>query len=226
MCGRYSLGKTDRLDWGRFGVPAVPNVTPRWNIAPGTDVLAIRAAKGGREATWLRWGLIPIWAKDPTIGNRLANARAESAHEKPAFRTAFRSRRCVLPADGFYEWQVVTGQKRKQPWRVEPRDGDVLALGALWEAWHDPAGGARETCTILTVPVNQSLAHIHERMPVIIAPRDLGAWLSRETTSEEAHALCRSAPEELLTAWRISLAINAPTNDDESVARPLAEHRE
>ncbi|HLA90111.1 MAG TPA: SOS response-associated peptidase [Gemmatimonadaceae bacterium] len=221
MCGRYSLGKTDRLNWGRFGVSAVPGVKPRWNIAPASDVLAIRDGRTGREATLLRWGLIPSWAKDPSIGNRLANARAESAHEKPAFRSAFRSRRCVLPADGFYEWQVVPGQKRKQPWRVEPRDGGVLALGALWEAWRSPDGETRETCTILTVPVNEALRHIHGRMPVIVAPHDFGAWLSRETTTEEAHTLCRPAPDDLLGAWRISLAINAPTNDDEAVARPL-----
>ena len=223
MCGRYSLGKTDRFEWGRFGVKPLPGLQPHWNITPSADVVAIRDGKDGREATWLRWGLIPNWAKDPTIGNRLVNARAESAHTKPAFESAFKSRRCLLPADGFYEWQVVPGQKRRQPWRVEAKDGALLALGALWESWRAPEGDARETCTILTVPVNASLEHIHDRMPVIVAASDFNTWLSRETSSDSAKSLCHPAPDALLTAWRISFAINAAANDDASVAAPLTE---
>lgn len=226
MCGRYSLGKSDRLDWARFGVPAIPNLKPRWNIAPGTDVVAIREGKFGREAATLRWGLIPNWSRDPAIGHRLTNARAESAHEKPAFSAAFTARRCLLPADGFYEWQVVPGRKRKQPWRVEPADGGVLALGGLWEHWRGAEGEERETCTILTVPVSDALAHIHDRMPVIVAPAEFGAWLARETSVERARDLCRSAPGALLTAWRVSLAINAATNDDQSVTAVLDETNE
>jgi putative SOS response-associated peptidase YedK len=223
MCGRYSLGKTDRVDWGKFGVAPLPNLDPHWNIAPGTDVVAIRECAAGREATLLRWGLIPSWAKDPSIGNRLANARAETAHEKPAYRSAFKSRRCLLPADGFYEWQVVKGEKRKQPWRIEARDGGVLALGALWESWRDPGGETHETCTVLTVPVNKALAHIHDRMPLIVAPCEFGAWLARDTSTERARELCDPAPEALLAAWPIGLAVNTPTNDDQSVAEPIAQ---
>lgn len=226
MCGRYSLGKTDRLDWVRFGVPAIRNLKPHWNIAPGADVVAIREGRFGREAATLRWGLIPNWSRDPAIGDRLANARAESAHEKPAFSAAFKARRCLLPADGFYEWQVVPGQKRRQPWRVEPTDGGVLALGGLWEHWRGADGEERETCTILTVPVNDALAHIHDRMPVIVAPAAFAAWLSRETSIARARELCRSTPGALLTAWRVSLAINAATNDSAAVAEPLKDNGE
>ena len=221
MCGRYSLGKTDHLDWGRFGVAPNPCLEPHWNIAPGTDVLAIRDSRDGREATWLRWGLIPHWAKDPGIGNRHVNARAESADEKPAFRDAFRSRRCILPADGFYEWQAIPGQKRKQPWRVESKDGAIFALGALWESWRAPGGETRETCTVLTVPVNDALRHIHDRMPVLVAPADYGEWLSLGSAMDVVKALCRPAPDDLLDAWRVSLAINAAANDGASLAAPL-----
>jgi len=221
MCGRYSLGKTDRLDWVRFGVAPLRDLAPHWNIAPGTDVLAIREGKNGRRATILRWGLIPGWATDPAIGHRLANGRAESADVKPAFRDAFRARRCLLPADGFYEWEGVKGQKGRQPWRVEPKDGSVVALGGLWDSWRDPGGEVRRTCTILTVPVNVALRHIHDRMPVIVAPDDFAAWLSRESALEDVKALCRPAPDDLLDAWRVSSAINTATNDDETVAAPL-----
>lgn len=221
MCGRYSLGKTDRLDWGKFGVAPLPNLEPHWNIAPGAEVVAIREGVAGREATLLRWGLIPSWAKDPSIGNRLANARAETAHEKPAFRGAFRSRRCLLPADGFYEWQVVKGKKRKQPWRIEAKDGAILALGALWEAWREPGGATRESCTILTVPVNTALAHLHERMPLIVAPPAFAPWLAPETSTERARELCHAAPDALLAAWPVGLAVNTPTNDDPGLAEPI-----
>lgn len=223
MCGRYSLGKTDRVDWGTFGVAPLPSLDPRWNIAPGSDVVAIREGAAGREATLLRWGLIPGWAKDPAIGNRLANARAETAHEKPAFRSAFKARRCLLPADGFYEWQVVKGEKQKQPWRIEAKDGAILALGALWESWCEPAGETRETCTILTVPVNTSLAQIHDRMPLIVAPGEFAAWLARDTSVERAQEMCDSAPDALLAAWPIGLAVNTPTNDDPRVAEPITQ---
>lgn len=221
MCGRYSLGKTDCVDWGGFGVAPVPGLVPHWNIAPGSEVVAVRASTRGREVVLLRWGLIPIWAKDPSIGNRLVNARAESAHTTPAFRDAFAARRCLLPADGFYEWQVVPGQKRKQPWRIAALDGGTLALGALWESWRDPAGGTRDTCTILTVPVNDALREIHDRMPVIIGPRNYGSWLAVDSPIEQARALCRPAPNAALQAWRISMEINAAVNDGESVVIPL-----
>jgi putative SOS response-associated peptidase YedK len=223
MCGRYSLGKTDRVDWGTFGVAPLAGLDPHWNIAPGSDVVAIREGTAGREATLVRWGLIPAWAKDPSIGHRLVNARAETAHEKAAFRDAFVSRRCLLPADGFYEWQVVKGEKQKQPWRIEAKDGSMLALGALWESWRDPEGGTRETCTILTVPVNTALSHIHDRMPVIVATRAFAAWLARDAGAANVKELCEPAPDALLAAWPIGLGVNDPANDDESVAEPIAQ---
>lgn len=223
MCGRYSLGRTDRLDWGRFGVAAISGLVPRWNITPGTDVLAVREGADGRETALLRWGLIPHWAKDPAIGHRLVNARTETAHEKPSFREAFRSRRCLLPADGFYEWQAVPGVRRKQPWRIEAATGEPIALGALWEFWRDPAGQRVDTCTVLTVPVSRALAHIHDRLPLILDPHDWARWLSPRTAPDGARSLCHSAPEALLTAWQISERVNDVSNDDEEIVRQLDE---
>ncbi len=222
MCGRYSLGKTDRVDWHRFGVPPIPTLEPRWNISPGTDVLAVRHGSEDHETAWLRWGLIPSWAKDPSIGHKLANARAETAHVKPSFRSAFKARRCLLPADGFYEWQVVPGRTHKQPWRIEHAGGDALALGALWEFWRDPEGLKIETCTILTVPVNRTLAHIHERLPLIVEPRAWARWLSPHTTVEAARELLRAAPDEALVAWKISEQVNVVAHDDPSLTEPVA----
>lgn len=218
MCGRYSLGKTDRLDWGALRVVPVPRLVPHWNIAPGSDVLAIRETGRGREAAMLRWGLIPTWAQDPSIGRRLANARAESADKRTAFRDAFRARRCLLPADGFYEWEGHKGQRHRQPWRVEPAEGGIIALAAIWEPWRDHAGSVLETCSILTVPANEALEPIHDRMPVVLAPADFAAWLSPETGAGAAKVLCRPAPNDLFDTWRVSHAINTAANDDESVA--------
>jgi putative SOS response-associated peptidase YedK len=143
MCGRFALSKSDRIDWAQFGVKRGPMLPPHWNLGPGRAIAAGRDAGEGPEVAMLRWGLIPFWASDPTIGNRLANARAESAAEKPAFRAAFRARRCLIPADGFYEWQVVSGQSKKQPWFVQRADGGVFALAGLWERWEPKAGAAR-----------------------------------------------------------------------------------
>ena len=221
MCGRYSLGRTDTFDWSAFGVAPGGGLVPRWNIAPGTDVLAVREGDGGRETALLRWGLVPGWSRDASIGRRLANARAESAHEKTSFRAAFASRRCMLPADGFYEWQQVPGEKRKQPWRIERAGGGGLALGALWEHWRGPDGVTIESCAILTVPANAALSHIHDRMPVIIATADMPDWLARTADLTTARALCVPAPDGLLATWRISTAVNVPGRDDASVAAPV-----
>jgi putative SOS response-associated peptidase YedK len=227
MCGRYSLGKTDRLDWGRFGVKPFPGLVPRWNIAPGTPVLTIRQTDEGlREATALKWGLIPARSQDPTRGGGIVNARAESAHEKPAFRAAFRARRCLLPADGFFEWQTAPGAKRRLPWRVEDADGGVFALGGLWELWRQPGAEPLETCTILTVPANRLLERIHDRMPVIVAPGDYDRWLSPITALDDARALCRPADENTLKVFRVGFAVNTPANDTPEVAQPLDDGRE
>ena len=190
MCRSFSY----RLSWselhelmGLIGAPL--NLRPRCNAAPGQDIAVVRAAAGGRWLAMLRWGLIPAWAKDPAIGNRLINARSETAAEKPSFRAAFGHRRCLIPADGFYEWQR-RGRVR-QPRLFGLRDGAPFAFAGLWERWTVPEGAALresrakrepgdvvETCTILTTAANRVVAPVHGRMPVILARDAYEAWLA------------------------------------------------
>lgn len=234
MCGRFALSKSDRIDWAQFGVKRGPMLPPHWNLGPGRAIAAVRNAGEGAEVAMLRWGLIPFWASDPAIGARLANARAESAAEKPAFRAAFRARRCLIPADGFYEWQVVAGASRKQPWFVQRSDSAVFALAGLWERWVPKAGtgtgtelpnGADliETCTVLTTEPNALMAPIHSRMPVIIPPASYASWLSAETSLSSAREfLAAWDPAEWL-AHRVGLGVNATSNDDATCVAPLPE---
>ncbi|MCH7795368.1 MAG: SOS response-associated peptidase, partial [Proteobacteria bacterium] len=189
------------------------------------DVAAVRLASGesgevGRRFVWLRWGLIPAWAKDPAIGNRTINARAETVAEKPAFRAAFRERRCLIVADGFYEWKTEAGGK--QPYRITLVDGGPFALAGLWERWAGPHGGeAIESCTIVTTEANARLRAIHPRMPVILAPDAFDPWLDPETPGAEAEALLVPYPSEALTHYRVSPRLNSPANDDPALIEPL-----
>ncbi len=225
MCGRYSL--TTPLEAVRqlFDFPERPNLAVRVNIAPSQEVAAVRleAEKAGaRRFVWLRWGLIPSWAKEPGIGNRTINARAETIAEKPAFRAAFRRRRCLIPADGFYEWKTERG--RKQPYRIALEGGAPFAFAGLWERWEGSgAAGAVESCTIVTTEANARLKAIHHRMPVILAPGAYEAWLDPATAGAEAQALLRPAPSEWFTAYRVSPKINSPANDDPALIEPLDE---
>lgn len=236
MCGRFALSKSDRIDWAQFGVKRGPMLPPRWNLGPGQAIAAVRDAGDGPEVAMLRWGLIPFWASDPAIGSRLANARAESAAEKPAFRAAFRARRCLIPADGFYEWQVVAGASKKQPWFVQRADGDVFALAGLWERWEATAGasaagtkrpdGAKvmETCTILTTEPNALMAPIHARMPVIIPPASYAPWLSADTSPSDARVLLAAWDPAKWLAHRVGLRVNATANDDAACVAPLPDN--
>ena len=223
MCGRYSL--TTPLEAVRqlFDFPERPNLAVRVNIAPSQAVAAVRPEPekaGERHFVWLRWGLIPSWAKEPGIGNRMINARAETIAEKPAFRAAFRRRRCLIPADGFYEWK--TEQGLKQPYRIALESGAPFAFAGLWERWEGSgADGAVESCTIITTEANDRLQAIHHRMPVILAPNAYEPWLDPATPGAEAQALLGPAPSEWFTAYRVSPKINSPANDDPALIEPL-----
>lgn len=225
MCGRYGLTRPELIDAESLGVPELPPLEPRWNIAPSQDVAAVVREGGVTVATMLKWGLVPRWAEDPSIGNRMANARAESVAGKPAFRDAFRRRRCLLLADVFYEWQAPDGKRgRKQPWALRRRDARPFALAGLWERWR-PREAPRDepplrSCTIITTQPNGVVAPIHDRMPVIVDAADYAAWLDPETPEAEALALLRPAPDELLEGWPVSLHVNDPTHDDPSVLAP------
>ncbi len=225
MCGRYSLTSPTEAVRRLFDFPELPNLAVRVNIAPSQDVAAVRLGEGGaseRHFAWLRWGLIPSWAKESGIGNRMINARAETIAEKPAFRAAFRRRRCLIPADGFDEWKTERG--RKQPYRIALEGGAPFAFAGLWERWEGSGeAGVVESCTIVTTEANARLKAIHHRMPVILAPEAYVAWLDPATPGAEAQALLRPAPSEWFTAYLVSPMINSPANDDPALIEPLDE---
>jgi len=220
MCGRFALAATGEEVAEHYQLPEVPFVVARYNIAPTQPVAAVRLNDAGeREFTFFQWGLIPSWAKDPTMASKLINARSETAAEKPAFRAAFKRRRCLLPATGFFEWRAVDG--RKQPMYIHPAAGGLFSLAGLWEIWHAPDGGMLETCTILTTSPNALMEPIHNRMPVIVEPLDYGAWLAADTPADELHHLLRPYAAEQLAAYPVSTAVNKPQNDTPDVIVPI-----
>jgi len=175
MCGRFALGIPRGKIRERFGLEALPEAPARFNIAPGQLVEAVSAGSGSRTISLYRWGLVPSWAKDPAMGARMINARAETAWEKPAFRAAMRRRRCLVPAQGFYEWSGEPG--RRQPWFLTPEDGSVMALAGIWEHFESPAGEIIESLAVLTCAANELVGAIHDRMPVLVSPGDDARWL-------------------------------------------------
>ncbi len=198
-------------------VPAA--LEPRFNIAPGGDV-AVVVNRGARRLEMFHWGLIPRWAKDPSIGNRLINARAETAAEKPSFRAALRQRRCLVLADGFYEWKGKSAPKT--PMYMRMKNGAPFAFAGLWETWQPPAGMAIESCAILTTEPNSLLAPIHNRMPVILTRKDYAAWLDpKPCAGAQLVELLQPFPADRMEAYEVSTLVNRPTNDDASCIEPL-----
>ena len=223
MCGRFTLFEADKILSKEFGVSGFPTLSPRNNIAPSQSVAAVRVAPAGtnRELALLRWGLIPSWSKDPSIGNRLINARAETAHEKPSFRNAFKRHRCLIPANGFYEWQRL--ERGKQPFYIRMHDGRPFAFAGLWDRWESPDESVIETCTILTTAANDVLAPIHDRMPVILPPPDYDLWLdSGVSERERLSPLLRSFPAQEMEAFPVGPRVNNPKMDDTRCIIPLS----
>src|SRR5262245_36218167 len=226
MCGRFSLTSPRKALRDLFPLFELPDLPPRYNVAPTQAVLAVRvpAEAGESEAVALRWGLVPRWADSLAVGNRLINARSETVATKPAFRDAFQRRRCLILADGFFEWVPVGG--RKQPHYFRLGDGGPFAFAGLWDRWEDPDGGSVQSCTILTTEANGLVKPVHERMPVILAPADFGAWLDPKTLGgSEAQALLRPYPAEAMTAYPVGLRVNSPKHDDAECVLPLAGSR-
>ncbi len=195
-----------------FHVSNLPPITPRYNIAPSQDVLAVRETGTGREMVTLRWGLLPSWAKDGKSTYRMINARAETVADKPAYRAAFRRRRCLLPADGFYEWQAQADGK--QPWHIRMKDSNVFAFAGLWEHWEGD-DQVIESCTIIVTGANEVVRPIHDRMPVIINRSDYDQWLDPEVQQAEKLApLLRPFASEQMTVYPVSKRVNSPARDD------------
>jgi putative SOS response-associated peptidase YedK len=220
VCGRFAFYSPHEAVRALFGIALPGPDTPRYNLAPTQAVPVLRAGAGGTpEGAWLRWGLVPSWAKDPAIGNRLINARVETVAEKPAFRGAFRQQRCVVLADGFYEWQQRPGGK--QPHFIAPAAGGLLALAGLWELWQPPGGDALETCTIITTAATGAAAGVHDRMPLTVPPALLATWLTAPPAT--ALAAVVGATPVALAAVPVSRAVNDPHHDGPELLRPVAD---
>lgn len=213
MCGRFTLNKSGEAIASAFQLIEVPQVQPRYNIAPTQLVpTVLRTAENSkRQFHELRWGLIPSWAKDPQMGARLINARAETVTEKPSFRSAFRQRRCLVIADGFYEWQ--RQERKKQPFYFRLENEQPFAFAGLWERWRSPDGEEIQSCTILTTEANEILRPIHDRMPVILDSKDYDLWLDPAVQNTELLQLLRPYQSEAMTSYAVSTKVNNPANN-------------
>lgn len=224
MCGRYVRRSDKQKIAEHFAVhgPSIPDFGPSWNVAPQTfqPVVRLNRHTGERELVLLRWGLIPFWAKDAKIGLRSINARAENIATAPAFREAFRSRRCLVPADAFYEWQKI-GARTTQPFAIAMKDNSPYAFAGLWERWREPASGQPlETFTVITTDPNELLAPLHDRMPVILPQRDYSRWLEPGDPARPPVDLLRPFPAEKMTAWKVNGKVGNVRNDTPDCMEP------
>jgi putative SOS response-associated peptidase YedK len=220
MCGRYTLHADPAEIAATFDVAPPPHLAPRYNIAPTQPVPVVLATAGERLFHLVNWGLVPSWARDPKMGARMINARAETVAEKPAFRAAFRRRRCLVPASGYYEWQAVPGGK--QPWYIHPAATGCLAFAGIWEHWQGD-GAVIESCAILTCAANTRLAPIHDRMPVIIEPADFARWLAAESAGPPPLDLLRPAPADTLQLRAVGKRVNSPRHEGPDCIRALTD---
>lgn len=222
MCGRYTLTADPTELAAYFDLDTVPTLEPRFNIAPTQSVPVIRAVPElGRHLDLVRWGLIPVWAKDRAIGNRMINARADTVAVKPAFRAALRHRRCLVVADGFYEWRQVDGHK--QPYWIGFEGRTPFAFAGLWEHWQDRSSGERvESCAIITTDANPLVRTVHDRMPVILPPQHFDAWLDpQQTAAEPLLALLKPHADTDMIAYPVSRNVNNPRNDEAELLAPV-----
>jgi putative SOS response-associated peptidase YedK len=221
MCGRYTLRTPVERLAEEFGFEGSSVEIPaNYNVAPTQSVATVLEEDGQRRLEVLRWGLIPPWADDPQIGSRMINARSETASEKPSFRRAFRERRCLILADGFYEWQRTNGAK--QPFYIHMQDGRPFAFAGLWESWDKGEEGEVRTCAILTTEANAVVGEVHERMPVIVAPDAYDVWLDSASERDELVGLLGPYPEDEMEAYPVSRFVNSPSNNDPRCVEPAA----
>lgn len=222
MCGRYVIAYDPETLVSGFSVLRVPAFPKRWNVAPQSEVPVVRETREGeRVVDLMRWGLVPNWAKDPAVGHKLNNARAEGIDAKPSFRQALRRRRCLLPASGFYEWQATPSGK--QPWYFTASEGPVLAMAGLFEAWRpDDSAPWLLSCCVITTAANAMMAPIHDRMPVLLAASEWAAWLDRKQQDPAAAtSLLRPCPPQGLQAWPVSRAVSRGSAEGEELIRPI-----
>ena len=220
MCGRFVLTANADVIQLKFDLDTVPEgIQARYNIAPSQPVAAV-ANDDPSALTFFKWGLIPFWSKDPDIGNRLINARAETLHEKSSFKHAYRRRRCLIPADGFYEWSKRGDSKT--PMFIHMKDGELFAFAGLWERWNSPEGDEIRTCTIITTEPNDLVKSLHNRMPVILREEDYDTWLSPdELPPDVLQPFLRPYEADLMDVYQVSPLVNSPANDTPECIAPV-----
>ncbi len=219
MCGRFALATEKKILEMLYDLELRVEFKPRYNIAPSQEILALRQSPGNgpRELVYLKWGFVPFWSDDPAIGNRMINARAETAPEKPSFRSAFKKRRLLIPVSGFYEWKQEKGGK--QPYYICQKEGQPFSLAGLWERW-DRGEQVLETCTILTTEPNELVEPLHSRMPVIISKNNYGGGLEQATEQSSLVELLKPYPPEDFIAYPVSRKVNSPGNDAPELIKP------
>ncbi len=221
MCGRFTLSATTK-DVEKL-LPALKSgdeLKPRYNIAPTQPIAAILNTSPN-EISFLRWGLIPFWAKVKSIGNKMINARAETLLEKPSFRNLLKKKRCLIIADGFFEWRKIEGEKRKAPYFIKMKSGLPFVFAGLWDQWKSPDGELISTATIITTSPNKDIAPIHNRMPAILLAEESKIWLSEESNTNFLQSLLKPYPNDTLEIHEVSTAVNNPAFDDESIIQRL-----
>jgi putative SOS response-associated peptidase YedK len=219
MCGRYAVTSAPEAIRTLFGYAEQPDFPPRYNVAPTQPIAIVRMVDGRRQFALVRWGLLPSWVQDPKNFSLLINARGESVMDKPAFKAAMKYRRCLAPANGFYDWKA--SATRRQPYYVRAKSRQPLAFAGLWETWTGPNGEELETAAIVTTRANRALADIHDRMPVIVPPDAFDLWLNcNAVDAETAGTLIAPAPEDLLEAYEVSSAVNRTANDHAQLVEP------
>jgi putative SOS response-associated peptidase YedK len=223
MCGRFTLtADPDDLQKAFPDLSFPAQSAARYNVAPSQPILAV-ANDGRNMADFFVWGLIPSWAKDPSIGNRMINARAETLAEKPAFRGSYKYKRCLILADGFYEWKAEPGRKTKTPYFIRLVSGQPFAFAGLWDSWDSPDGSQIKSATIVTTEPNSLMASLHNRMPVILAPSGYTQWLDPSPRrAEDLQPLLKPFPAEQMTAFPVSTLVNTPANDRPELIQPVA----
>lgn len=217
MCGRFVLSAEPELVQQEFNLSDVPNLADRFNIAPSQPVSVI-TNDAPQELSIVQWGLIPSWAKDPKMAYKMINARSETAHEKPSYRSPFKYRRCLIPTTGFYEW--VKTEDGKQPYFIHRTDKDIFAFAGLWEVWNSPEGDEVWTCTILTTDANEKISHLHHRMPVILEGDARDAWLDKASDSDELKAILQPFDGDRMDYYPVSKAVNNVRNDNPTLLEP------
>lgn len=228
MCGRYTVAAPldDLIEVFEVDHTVFENWTPRFNAAPTQELpVVLQSSEGDRRLGPMRWGLVPFWADDPSIGNRLINARSETAATKPAFRDAFRSRRCVVPMDGFYEWRAGPAEGArpvKVPWWIHRPDRRPFGVAGLWERWRRAEGDPLVTFTLLTTAASAWMRPLHDRMPVVLDTEGAATWLDGAADGAALTAVLRPAPDSWFEAWEVSRAVNRPTHDAPELIEPVA----